>query len=107
MIHRRNILLGLGAAFAAPAIVKAESLMKVRSVREIDVIGYIERTIRPPLIDPLYGRSPILDILADFAAIDRAIIRTVLVPQEYMVASAPIGPGRERETAALLPVIRS
>lgn len=32
-MHRRSMLLGLGAAIAAPAIVRAESLMKVVAVR--------------------------------------------------------------------------
>lgn len=30
MIHRRSLLLGLASAFAAPAIVRADALMKVR-----------------------------------------------------------------------------
>lgn len=32
IIQRRNFLIGLGVALAAPAIVKAKSLMKVRSI---------------------------------------------------------------------------
>ena len=32
-MHRRGLLLGLGAALAMPAIVKAESLMKVAALR--------------------------------------------------------------------------
>lgn len=34
MTNRRSFLLGIGAALAAPAIVRAESLMKVAVLRE-------------------------------------------------------------------------
>lgn len=33
IIQRRNFLIGLASALAAPAIVKAESLMKVRAIK--------------------------------------------------------------------------
>lgn len=33
-MNRRSLLLGLGAALAAPAIVKAENLMKIAAVRQ-------------------------------------------------------------------------
>lgn len=41
MTSRRGFLIGIGAALAAPAIVKAESLMKIAQLR---------RVYEPPLI---------------------------------------------------------
>ena len=42
-MNRRSLLLGLGAALAAPAIVKAENLMKIAALREdiVDMPGGI------------------------------------------------------------------
>ena len=49
MIHRRGLITGLGVLFiAAPAIVRASSLMSIRA------------------IDPIYGRSPALEVLQAF-----------------------------------------
>ncbi len=58
MIARRSLLLGIGSLFAAPAIVKADSLMRIsrqpfmtfyvsRSWRTAEDI---ERAIRPPFL---------------------------------------------------------
>lgn len=52
MISRRGFLLGLGAALAAPAVVRAESLMKIAVLRkealtEVTFIRLIEQM--PPL----------------------------------------------------------
>lgn len=41
-MNRRSLLLGLGAALAAPAIVKAESLMKIAALREDIVVEEIK-----------------------------------------------------------------
>lgn len=37
-MNRRSLLLGLGSALAAPAIVKAENLMKIAALREDIVV---------------------------------------------------------------------
>jgi hypothetical protein len=44
LIHRRGLLIGLGALFAAPAIVRASSLMPVKAIEM-----------------PLWGESPMME----------------------------------------------
>lgn len=58
MIARRSFLTGLSALIAAPAIVRAESLMKVRAPR-IVVPRWEADLIMP------YGRSPMMDALSE------------------------------------------
>lgn len=45
-MKRRSLLLGLGAALAAPAVVKAENLMRVASLRQSLVFN--DTVIVPP-----------------------------------------------------------
>lgn len=45
MTNRRSFLLGIGAALAAPAIVRAESIMKVAVLRESLTQGSLERIL--------------------------------------------------------------
>jgi hypothetical protein len=54
MIHRRGLLIGLGALFAAPAIVRASSLTPVR-VLELAA-------------DDLYGIGPMMHALHEYRA---------------------------------------
>jgi hypothetical protein len=49
MTSRRGFLIGIGAALAAPAIVKAESLMKIAALRE----SLNEHTITKLFIGPI------------------------------------------------------
>lgn len=50
MIARRSFIRGMGALLAAPAIVRASSLMPVRKLALLD--DQIERLLRPP-----FGRT--------------------------------------------------
>lgn len=45
MIARRGFLTGLAAAFAAPAIVKASSLMPVKSYSDVDIYKLLAERI--------------------------------------------------------------
>lgn len=45
MIHRRNFLLGLGAAVAAPAIVKVGSLMKLPPKRLLSAADIVNEAL--------------------------------------------------------------
>jgi hypothetical protein len=51
-MNRRSLLLGLGAALAAPAIVKAENLMKIAAVRQDILIERVEVDLffAPPVV---------------------------------------------------------
>lgn len=61
MITRRGFTIGLAGLVAAPAVVKIESLMRLRST--------------PQLIMPLpfYGRSPVMSILEDIRLMQEQI----------------------------------
>jgi hypothetical protein len=61
MLARRSFLIGLGSAFAAPAIVRAASLMPVKAIADLDV----------------YGRSPAMDALAEIRELDRLITKNI------------------------------
>lgn len=81
LLPRRKFLFGLTGVFAAPAIVKASSLMRVTPIIEIPrPIIYANRTIRSPVDlshldrmreDPVafaenvYGRGPAVDLMAE------------------------------------------
>ena len=54
LIHRRGLLGGLGALFAAPAIVRASSLMPVKAIDDM----------------PLWGKSPMMGALEDLQQIN-------------------------------------
>lgn len=45
MTTRRGFLIGIGAALAAPAIVRAESLMKVAALRESVLLPSADRWV--------------------------------------------------------------
>ena len=59
MLNRRGLITGLISLVAAPAIVRASSLMPVKVYREIDLLNL-----------PVYGRSPAMDALPDMAEIN-------------------------------------
>ena len=61
MTNRRAFLLGIGAALAAPAIVRAESIMRV-------VVPQRGLIMAPDVWVP-YGLSPAADALVDLAAL--------------------------------------
>lgn len=63
MIHRRNFLLGLGVAIAAPAIVKAGSLMKLPTKRLLTPAEIVQAALDMIGQGNLYGRSPMMDVL--------------------------------------------
>jgi hypothetical protein len=73
MLHRRSFLLGLGSVVAAPAIVRAASLMPVKPWPYVER-GVLIRAGFGPLmwrVDhkgllPLYGRSPGMTALPFF-----------------------------------------
>ena len=79
MIHRRSFLTGLAALVAAPAIVRAESLMKVKAEPLVGIIEYWDgRIIRTAIpiqdwrylsravnIDVTISEMPDTDALAD------------------------------------------
>jgi hypothetical protein len=61
IIHRRSFLLGLSAMFAAPAIVRFESLMPVRSMRftgpPLELIGVDGAVIKLEVTDFLGAQN--------------------------------------------------
>jgi hypothetical protein len=93
LIHRRSFLLGLGAAFAAPAIVKAESLMKVPARRLLTTDEIVNSAV-----EMLYGRSPLLDALPLmmeqqriwFGVVGGQVVHTVVSDAEFYCG--PVAP---------------
>lgn len=67
-MNRRSLILGIGATLAAPAIVRAESLMKIAAVRQTVPMTAVEIVLRqaktsiitdlmfPPLVVDQAGR---------------------------------------------------
>jgi hypothetical protein len=62
MIERRKFLTGLISLVAAPAIVRAGSLMPVKAMEGPVVLREIDLMV--------YGRSPAMDALPSFAAMN-------------------------------------
>ena len=75
MIGRRSFITGLVSLVAAPAIVRAASLMPVKSVSLRSVITPSEVNI------DLYGRGPMMLALPELR---RQINRKFLVPPEFL-----------------------
>jgi len=66
---RRGFLAGLGAALiTAPPIVRAESLMQVRT-----------------FIEPVYGRSLMMEMLLDLEKISAKVREVMMIPPEWLV----------------------
>lgn len=57
LLPRRKFLFGLTGIFAAPAIIKASSLMKVAAVSEETDKWWLKAEV--------YGRSPAMNVLPD------------------------------------------
>jgi hypothetical protein len=78
MTSRRSFLLGLGTALAAPAIVRAESLMQIAVLREsvdpLTLTGTYQRLIHMP---PAY-RGSLLTVEAFEQAVEEAMRLTGL-----------------------------
>ncbi len=69
VIHRRSFLVGLGASlFAAPAIVRAASIMPVRAIEDWE------------LTLPPYGRSPMMEALPTLRCLEEQL-RLILEDQ--------------------------
>lgn len=75
ILTRRSILGGLISAMAAPAIVRAASLMPVSALApEITIVtvGSVERLILDRALEwGVYGRSPAMDALPDLATLQQ------------------------------------
>ena len=78
-LPRRGFLLGLGALIAAPAVVRASSLMPVRAFKQLTAQEYVD-LIMKPMIDKLnqqiadsiiYGSPYQLNYDADLFGITR------------------------------------
>ncbi len=86
MTSRRGFILGLGAALAAPAIVKAESLMKIAALRE----SLNEATLLLRVLSQLAPPQPLLSttfpawqlLLYDM---ERGFLTVNLDPEEFYV----------------------
>lgn len=65
MTSRRAFLLGIGAALAAPAIVKAESLMKIAAMRE-SVAPLLPYPPAPPIL--LFTKEMLDRVMREIAA---------------------------------------
>lgn len=73
MTSRRGFLIGLGALVAAPAVVRAASLMPVRGI-----------------IMDIYGQSPIMSVLEDIKFLN---IRRTIWQTQWQEAAQFILPG--------------
>lgn len=77
MLHRRGFLSGVFSAFAAPAIVRFESLMPVRAIDLIEPFPanviftggldteYVRRAFMPRVFVQLYRENPALAAMLD------------------------------------------
>jgi hypothetical protein len=64
MLHRRGFLTGVFSAFAAPAIVRVESIMPVKAMPLYEELTAITRKVFVPrLFIQLYHESPELNLL--------------------------------------------
>ena len=57
MANRRSFLLGIGAALAAPAVVRAESLMKIAVLRESVADKTITALVNEHIMDTWYRQQ--------------------------------------------------
>lgn len=81
MIGRRGFITGLISLVAAPAIVRAGSLMPVKVMIEPVWRSFAE-------IDEVYGHGPLMNAmpyLIDWNAATREIIRITGMPQHWLV----------------------
>lgn len=96
MIERRAFLTGLISLVAAPAIVRAGSLMPVKVIElRDDPVHFITeywdgRVIRYTLpTGDVYGRSPAMDVLADLKDIHERIDRAFFAVTAPPLAARP------------------
>src|SRR4051812_3637220 len=78
MLNRRGFLTGMGSLLAAPAIVRAASLMPIRA---IEVPGWpmppedwMPFDLRPGAVNSVYGQSPAMLIMPDLRAYNAAVL---------------------------------
>jgi hypothetical protein len=88
MIHRRKFLFGLGGAVAAPAIVKASSLMKLPPRRLLSVEEIVKRALDMMANEPLYGVAPFMQALR-ITWINGEVHHTLISDEEFYENPTP------------------
>jgi hypothetical protein len=80
MINRRGLLLGLGAMFAAPAIVRVQSLMKLPAHQLLEERGIWEHgweIVNPGAYEPMQWPSLYIDIYTGWRNADCQLLADV------------------------------
>lgn len=81
MITRRGFIIGLAELVAAPAVVKIESLMRLRSTPQLIVPEFL----------PVYGRSPVMSVLEDIRLMQEQINQSYYVDLYKMLSDQSQG----------------
>lgn len=83
MINRRGLITGLVSFVAAPAIVRASSLMPVKAIKQCILSDY-NRLIPTltPTVDVLYGRLKVGDCIT-IAGFDGEFTITYVPPEDF------------------------